>query len=492
MTSSSTQRIALDLYAVAALAGVALVSLALTPFYSPDQRVTLLAHGGLIIAMCGMYLLLVRLAPKRPIHLSAVMLLFGAMQPVALLLATLLQGDVTYQSIVGITSHHRDTMQMAIVSLLFFASFVIGVITVSIGDNHPSPDWRTLSGQISPFFINAAILTSLFLAIARLLLLFNLVPADSVISYVLRLLLGYFLPVTFFLGVGLRRKLRSARIYSVIVGLIYLLVLASGSRADAIVPGVFAFLGAMIAAPLSRRRVVISLVSGLAVVTTAMFVSGLLRGDHQGRTGNAGIERLNQVGARFEAQEDVSGGLVDETIRRYLRNSNHAVLTLIPSLVPFERDGLDNVPFEVGRTLLPGLNVSGQSSDDDLPRNWMLNDLGFLVNWKTSVELSLLADAWYRGGFVSIVTIGFVLGLILQLVERLIYARMRANAEWQFLLLFGIATVWMIEGKDFVFGFHTLIYNLTAGALFIGVVRILSAIVEQPTRATHRRRYPAV
>ena len=102
------------------------------------------------------------------------------------------------------------------------------------------------------------------------------------------------------------------------------------------------------------------------------------------------MQRIQNLGEVLQLGMFQSGEQ-DAAVRRILRNSTHAVITRVPDFYPHEESGIVKLPGDAAALLLPDFNVSGQSEAP--PRHWVLNDLGFYVNWGTSVELSLLADA---------------------------------------------------------------------------------------------------
>lgn len=460
-----------EVLATATLAMVALLGLVLVAVLGSPARTGLLAYVAGTGALLALHRAMMNRTGQRPLGLLRMALLLAAMQPALLIVATALDEGVTYATYAGVHSHHEGAWIVTGCSVLLHGVAVMVAALVSrVAPDEPSSGRATFRGFGAPFLKAAAILGITVLA-ARLFLLFLSGEVHPAVGYAGRIFAGYFTAVHLFVGVGLRRRLLLCHIAFVLMVPVSSLLVIAGSRLDALLPPLLVLVGYAWAEPLPRRKLVGLLASAAAVFSFAMFVGGAIRGDQRGRTGQATMERLAEPGSDWSSSADTAS-VVSGTVRRLISNSTHSVITRIPEELAFEQEGVIRLPADMVTKFLPRLNLTG-ISDTELPRNWMLNELGFMVNWGTSVELALVADAWYRGGVAGLIAVGVILGLFLQLSENYIYGRLRRRPEMATVLLFLVSGMLMIQAKDLVTSFRTLTFLALAGGGVLLMARLL-------------------
>lgn len=458
-------------------------------------RWTLLANAALIVVMLGEWELVLRAVRSRSIGLISILFLIAFVQPVSLIIAAFIQGEVMYITGQAIHSHYDGGVLVAGAQAVFFGATCIAAVLCGLVYQARSGGWIEITGRLSDRTLRLAEILTWIVTVARVGTLLMGSEANEVLQYFLRLVVGFFVGVFFLMGVSLRRGSRMATLSIAVTAMLSALLLMTGSRADAIYPLLLTALGYAFAKPTPAAKLATWAGTGSVLIAGALFLGSVVRTDQRGRTAEAGLERLNRL------SETVAMGMAEETaaestIRRLLRNSTHAVITEIPDHYPHETDGLVKIPFEIVDKIMPRFNFSGRS-ERELPRNWMLNDLGFMVSWATSVELSLVADAWYRAGFFGLIVIGALVGALLGLLEAFIYRKIAQNPTWIVMFIFAASGMLLIEGRDFVAGLRSIVFLITAGGIFLGLDQMVRAGVSvgrqagagsEVARATQARR----
>lgn len=438
--------------------------------FDGSARWTLLANAGLLVVLLAERELVVRIVAARHLGLVSLLYLTAVLQPISLIVAAGIQGDVMYLAGEAIYSHFDGGVLVACAQAVFYTAVCCSVVAWGLLLSPRRWRWMEVVERVEPRTLRLAEISSWFVMAARLGVLVGRDQIGDRLQYFLRLEAALFVGVFFFLGVGLRRGSRLAGITVPVNVLFSAFLLLTGSRMDALYPPLLVAVGYALARPTSQARLVAWAGVGTAVLMIALFVGSVVRTDQRGRSAEAGLERLNRLG------DAVSTGRAEETptestVRRILRNSTHAVITRVPDLYPFEQNGLTKIPFELVDKALPRFNYAGRS-ENELPRNWMLNDLGFMVNWSTSVELAVVADGWYRGGFAGLAVVGAVVGAVLGLLEALINRKVAAKPSWIIMWVFCASGIILIEGRDLVIGFRSLVFLFAAGQLFLTVDRM--------------------
>lgn len=406
-----------------------------------------------------------RLWPGRPVSLVRLVLFLLATQPLAILLVALADGQLDYDTMNGRFSLAAGAAQLVAVTLELGATTLAGAFVVGRNRRrsplslHQCLDTFTGEFRALACWISAGILGS------RFVLLFFGPVLPEVLSYVLRLFIAYFMPTFLLAGAALRSGHRAAGVVVALLGVTVPLVVLSGSRGDALMPVILLGVGYVAARPMRSGRLLRLALMGGAAFAAVMFIGEVARSDKQGRTGEAALQRVDSFQAAFQEYGSAETARAS-TLRRLISFSTHSVVTRIPLEVPFEDNGLWGLPLDVVDKFLPRFNFSG-ISDTELPRNVMLNDLGFLVAWGTAVELTLLADAWYRGGHLGVIVVGLLLGMLLQAVEDRVYHRLASRPELVVVLLFIMTTLFSVVVRDFVLGLRSIAFMIASSLLLV-------------------------
>lgn len=458
------------------IGAVLVIAVVVLPFRSSDARITIVCNVGLLLAYFGFIWVLGRLVPS-PVSLVSLHVHVAAIQPTTLLLATILEDDVVYLTDFGTSSHHTGSFYVAAARFACCGGATLGAIVV--GGLRPSRPLRfpAVLEALPPRVVAALLTAGVAAYVLHVALIFVDPSVAPALQWVLRILANALGPLVLFVGVGLRSGSKYARGALLVLVPLSAIQTVAGNRTWALEPFVFIGIAWLALTRIRLRRLVPAALGFAAAASVVMFVGDKLRGgDQAGRTGQAAVARVEEM-AEGGAQRRFDGSSGQEfresTLHRLLRNSTHAVVTHIPEVLDHEPNGLAKLPEDFARDLLPGFYFDGRTRDRSY-RNWFLNDLGFMVNWNTSVELSLVADAWYRGGALGAVLIGILVGMLLQATER--FARYDLeNAPHRIVALLGFAGLSMyFEGRDIVTGMRQLVLLTPVFYSIILALRMLS------------------
>jgi hypothetical protein len=432
--------------------------------YEGEVAISLLAHSLSLTGMMICYAAVARRPRSLPFSMIGLMIALSALQPGALILAAWLgNGQVTYSVAYGIRSHHVGAPLVAAVQ------FVSVVAMTAVELLRPTKELRAMSWEETlrpvPSWVYGVMgWASLSYCAVRLVLLLVVDVLEPATAYVLRLYVGLLVGAFFFVGIRARQSSAFGFVVSGATVLTSMVALVGGNRGDAMLPLIVLGAGYVVARPMRRAQLLRWGIAGAAVFIGMLYIGSALRADERGRTADALLARLDNLG------DTVSEGVKSEsatesTVVRLLRGGTHAVINDIPGEVPYERDGIIKMPGELLERLLPQWNLTGRS--DTGARNWMLNELGFLVNWSTSVELSLVADGWYRDGVLGVVLVSLLAATMLRLVEAFLTRRMVRRPEYIVPLVFAAAGVYMVEGRDFIWGLRTILFLVITAELVL-------------------------
>jgi hypothetical protein len=449
---------------------------------SGEQATTLAVQSSLLLAYLAMYGLLALASPPRPLPIAGSFFLFAANQPASLLVATLSDGQVDYINNWGVFSHHTQTGRVALAEFYFF-SIVFGVLFLLARTTPRAPStWKATLDMISPRMLRALQWIGIATQVDRILVESGLFNAVAPVAYVARLFTGWFTPAIFFVGVGVRRRENRATMMAVAMLPIALLLLLTGSRTYALLPLAYLGAGFILARPMPAVRLQLLAVIGVSIFSVAMYIGDVARSDERGRSLEAAVDRAGSLGEQVEATRD-SLSVSDSAVRRILRNGDHAVLTMIPEALPFERDGLAKLPEELLIDLWPGLHFSGRT-EKRLPRIFLLNEIGFFVSWQTSLPLGLVPDAWWRGGWLGLTIIAVIAALVVKMLELFIYHRMADQPERVFLLLSCVAALMTLEQHDIIHAVKAILWLMAANAALLAIVRAFTSRVARQGNVT--------
>jgi hypothetical protein len=459
-------------------AAVALSSLMFLPIRSPEARITILCNAGLTLAYLGFIAIHRRAVARSPVSLVSLVLHFAVIQPVALLLATMIDGAVDYTTAFGARSHHHGSFYVAAARLgCFFAVMIGGVIVGSLGSRN-GRTFRESLERIPPRALTTLQITGVIAVVLHAIQIF--LPPDfaPAFQWTLRVTGRTLWPLIMFVGIGLHQGSTLARISLAVCVATGALHTIAGNRQWAIEPFVLIAIAWLALRTVTLRKLLPMALGAATFMLFLMFLGERFRADQAGRTGDAAVQRIESLssGKSVPTVEHSTGQEVrDSTLLRFLRNATHAVITQIPEMTDHEPGGLSKLPSDLRDDLLPGFYVEGRTREHAY-RHWFLNDFGFTVNWETSVELCLVADAWYRGGALGCIVIGLLLGLSLQGLERLLTNGLGRRPELIVALIGCASMMYFVEGRDLVTGIRQLAL-FTPGFIALALIARLTESV---------------
>lgn len=456
------------------------------PFSEAPQSTTLFCHSALIIALIAMRRLVGALLPPRPVHAATMLLAFAQIQPLALVVACLLEGDVVYATGLGAFSHHDQTVRVAVATLVLCAATSVAALLVALLDRRPAPPWSSFLARINDSDMRILQLIGTALFVAQLVLLFDrdatVINRDLGGLYVVQVAVGALHGASLYVGVALRRRHATARavLPFLVAGAVIMVI--GGNRFPVVLLVIELAAGYVLAGVVSRAKLV-SLAALAAAVSVLTLVAGdVLRGDGGGRSGQVAVQRLTDIVAGDSHAELDSETVRLTTVHRILRNSTHTTISRVPETIPFDPAGVEGMPKEFANTFLPG-TLRGDDWHPEL-RAMFLRELGYIINDTTAVEFALLGDAWYRGGWLALIVVGLVLGIALQIAES--YAYLGSPLEQALKVVTVVTAVHHMEGRDIVFGVRRLLLMcVTASALlFLLRLRARGAFSRQAVQPT--------
>jgi hypothetical protein len=277
------------------------------------------------------------------------------------------------------------------------------------------------------------------------------------------------------------RQLPVVRVIWLITMLLNLVIgMAVGARFPALLPVGLYGVGYLLATP-AKTRVRVGLMLAICAVPLVA-LSGAV-GVIRGQIGRGGIEilstdRIMEVVDRvfylFSAEdEEGKRALTLEGIGRLVSWPNLVVPMMTPDPVSYR--GLSTLPDEI-------LASSKISQLSDMNRQDMY-DLGlgstparlygFTVNTHTSVEFGVLADGWSRGGPAIALAFGFLISLLLSVIEYKIRS-LRLLPESIRLVLFGVLLYPYIAVVT-----STMLYVIRSAVLYVLFVAAIGVTIEK-------------
>jgi len=470
----------------AGFVAVVILGLAVLPFRTSDQQITIASNAALLLVYLGLIELHRRLVPQGPVPLVALLVYFASIQPVALLLATSLQGECDYFTLFGWRSYHYLSASVAAARVGCFGAAIVGAICVGIIRAPKRPAFGTTLLSLPSRVVDALQILGVGAALYRVLQIFLGPESSSPMHWALRIAAGALWPLVLFIGVGLRSGSKLARPALLIIAATAALQTVAGNRTWALEPFVFIGLAWVAVSRVSLKRFVPLVVAGSAMLAVVMFVGDRMRQDAGGRSGEDALRRVDEIaagrsGERFETA--TASDFQESTIKRFLHASSHAIVTQVPEAMEHEPAGLTKLPADLADEVMPKFYFTGRTREREL-RAWFLNELGFRVSWSTSVELALDGDGWYRGGAWGVVLVGFIIGVVLQSVERMLCWNIARAPEW-IIALIGIgANVFFIEGRDIVTGVRHIVLTLPIFVAAVLFLRLVSSKRPTTTDAT--------
>jgi hypothetical protein len=269
-------------------------------------------------------------------------------------------------------------------------------------------------------------------------------------------------------------------IWLITMSLDFVIGMAIGARFPALVPIGLYGIGYLLATPAKRRaRVLLMLVvSALPLIALSGMVS-IIRGE----IGRGGIEilstdRISQVIDRAfnlvgTADEEGKRDLVLEGIGRLVSWPSLEVAMMSPDPIAYR--GLSTLPGEILASckIHKFSGIDRQDTYDLGLGSAPARLYGFEVDTHTSVEFGVLADGWSRGGPAVTLAFGFLVTLVLSLIESKI-RDMRVLPESIKVLLFGVLLYTYIASVS-----GTMLYVIRSAILYVVFVAVIGLMVEK-------------
>jgi hypothetical protein len=300
------------------------------------------------------------------------------------------------------------------------------------------------------------------------------------VSYFIRVANGALLFTSLLAG-RYSRQLPVVRvIWLITMSLDLVIGMAVGARFPALLPIALYGTGYFLATPAKTKARVALMLTACAVPLVAL--SGAV-GVIRGQIGRGGIEILSTD--RISEVIDRTFNLVDTTdeegkrvlalegIGRLVSWPNLVVAMMTPDPVPYR--GLSTLPEEiVSYSKISQLSDMGRQDMYDLGLGSAPARLyGFTVNTHTSVEFGVLADGWSRGGPAVALAFGFLITLLLSVIEYKV-RDLRLLPESIKLLLFGVLLYPYIAVVT-----ATMLYVIRSAVLYVVFIGAIGVTIEK-------------
>jgi hypothetical protein len=309
---------------------------------------------------------------------------------------------------------------------------VLSILTVPVGALLAALTWRFVSRQ-SPgvekpdapdaiakqrrvYLVIAAFAQLLYWPAAR--------DTSGVAGYVVRVVVAALMVAPFLAGRDSRRDRGLASLWWLVILVDLVVGIAAGSRAKALGVAVFFTAGYISALP-RGRRLAVGACAGLALVPLLQFAGAL--GVVRDELGRGGLELATTDHIRdvfTELSREMTPGsqqnaeaINTQGLGRILAWTNVVVPIMTPETIPYR--GLNGF-FDEAVDSFHIASLSGLTADDlydALLFNSPARLYGFTINSNTSVEFSLTADAWSRGGAPVALIFSFIAAFALMACE---------------------------------------------------------------------------
>jgi hypothetical protein len=313
---------------------------------------------------------------------------------------------------------------------------VLAIVAVPVGTLLAALAWRFVSRQ-SPAVEKLDPLDAIakqrrvylvIAAFAQLLYWPAALESAGVAGYLVRVVVAALMVAPFLAGRDSRGDRSLASLWCLIILVDVVVGIASGSRAKALGVALFFVAGYISALP-RGRRLAVGACAVLALVPLLQFAGAM--GVVRGELGRGGLElatsdHIRDVFRELSREMTPGGQQNAEAINthgvgRILVWTNVVVPIMTPETIPYR--GLDGFLDEAVESFHIA-SLSGLTAEDlydALLFNSPARLYGFTVNSNTSVEFSLAADAWSRGGAPVALLFAFIAGFALMACEACAY-----------------------------------------------------------------------
>jgi len=379
---------------------------------------------------------------------------------------------------------------------------VLAIVAIPIGTVIVGLGWAFVSGlgmprlsdaqrridsprQRRPYLLVAAALQLLYWPAALL--------SAGWIAYAVRIAEGGLVVAPFVAGRDSRDDRGMFGVWCTTILLDAVVGIAIGARSKALTPGVL-FVAGWISVLPKRRRLLFTVVGLLAAIPLVQLAGavGVVRGEMgRDRVEMLQPDHIREVFARV-GQEMTPGAAGDshernvQGVSRLLAWSNVVVPVMTPESVPYR--GFDGFLEETLQTFRIA-RLSGLTPDDLYDAGLMsagARPYGFRIDANTSVEFSLAADAWSRGGLPVAILFGILGALVLTLCESVALQLDRGGLGPASILLLPVARVAFFDANAL-----PLLAVIRGAVLYLAATAVLLIaieIVRQPVGNIQRRR----
>jgi len=269
------------------------------------------------------------------------------------------------------------------------------------------------------------------------------VDLGNILNYFVRILNFFGIVIPIYVGYDISRKkiVFVHRLWVVLIFIIFFLEIVDGNRGNALTPVAGIILGFYFGIGSRKTQIGFYLIMSISFIPLAYLFSfvGEYR-DSFDRFGAATfstdrIEKFVHLLNSNGLVKDSDHNSKDYFLQRVINNPNIAVVALSPGVIPYR--GFESLKNEFANMFtLVGLNEENaqqsirerrdQSEKDDFGQGTS-NRYGYLSNANTSVEFSIMADSYSRGGMSVLFVYVFVTICILGWAEDYSYIYFRGK-----------------------------------------------------------------
>ena len=332
---------------------------------------------------------------------------------------------------------------------------------------------------------------------AAITLLYPILSFRPGIGYAAHILFNFTRFIPFAAGVLFFHNNRLRAMWLIALAVLFTLGILTGGRSTAIESGFIFFVGfyfALTSARAKRLTLIAAVVISIPAMSFLAFV-GMFR--HMvGRVDFSKInwERAVSVYQKYEKVKDSktldlnSSEAQLQGWGRFVNFVNVVQFATIPSKrehLGFEGFFTVDLPYAFDISFISGTTVEDRLRAK--AANFRLNDYGFLVTLGSSVEYSIVTDAYIRFGFLGVFVFAIVFALFCQVMELAIYLVSRRNSA---VYVFATLMVCLQAFLGYVYNIfavcRSMILALAAAYAIVTLVKIVQAIVKTQRKSSQR------